>query len=202
MHCTADTFADYLAKCPTEIQVYAQLQPLSSYTWIITDKFNNKYSDVFITDSVGFWAIPVADLPAGLLTQYGGDYTLEVQGANCKPVKFKVASEYDRICFTLRGGTFEKTALGCDFTCQGISGATSTIITYGINDTEKVITYSPEMLASYGNAPMVQVYALVTGETDQYEIISVPVSQNFTDDVLTSITVANLPGVPGYIIVN
>ncbi len=199
MGCTIDTFHDYLAKCTSEITVYAQLSPLTTYSWIITDKFGNKYSREFDTDSNGFWEIDVVYLPEGLLSQYGGGYVLEVQGSNCKPVKFKIASEYDRIEFDLHGGNYEKNNLGCDFTCQGVSGSASTIITYTGED-EKIISYTAGMLSSYGNAPQVSVYSLVSGTT--YELIAAPVTQTFTDGVLTSITVDNLTGLTGYIIIS
>ena len=106
MNCNC-CFQDYLAKCNLSIQVYAQLSPLSDYIWIITDKFGNKYQGEFTTDSNGFWEIPVDELPSGLLTQYSGDFTLQVQDTSCKPVKFKVAQEYDCINITVKGGTYE-----------------------------------------------------------------------------------------------
>jgi len=201
MSCNS-AFTDFLAKCSTEIQVYAQLEPLTTYTWILTDKFSNKYAREFDTDSTGFWVIDIDYIPAGLLTQYGGTYYLEVNDANgCKPVKFKIAQEYDKIEFQLHGGTYEKNNLGCNFTCQGVSGALSTIANFtGV--TQKVITYTAAMLSNYGNAPTVQVYSLVAGETDVYEIISAPIQQSFTDGVLISITVGNLDTLTGYIIIN
>jgi hypothetical protein len=202
MQCVTDTFKDWLSNCQVTIDVFAQLEPLSTYTWVITDKFGRKYSAEFTTNSVGMWAIDVDDLPPGLLTQYGGDFVLEVEGANCKPVKFKVAQEYDRMLFTVKGGTHEKNQLGCEFTCTGISGVRSTIINYDIYDGTVVIPYTSEMLSDYGNAPTVQVYALVAGETDVYEIISAPVTHNYVAGVLTTITVSNLEGMEGYIILN
>ena len=201
MSCSTDTFTDYLAKCNEVITVFAQLSPLTTYTWVIIDKFGNEYAREFDTDSNGFWEIDIDYLPDGLLNQYGGGYVLEVRGSNCKPVKFKIASEYDRIAFELRGGTHEKNNLGCDFTCSGVSGALSTIVNYDEVDV-KVIAYTSEMLANYGNAPSVQVYALVTGETDVYELIAAPVEQSFTDGVLTTITVDGLTDLEGYIIIN
>jgi hypothetical protein len=117
MNCN-NCFQDYLAKCNLAIQVYAQLSPLSDYRWIITDKHGNKYQGEFTTDADGFWTIPVDELPSGLLTQYSGEFTLQVQDAGCKPVKFKVAQEYDCINFTIKGGNYEKDTLGCDFNCE------------------------------------------------------------------------------------
>lgn len=192
-------FTDYLAKCETSIDVYAQLSPLTSYTWIITDKHNRKYSAEFTTDGDGFWEIDVDDLPDGLLTEYGGTFILEVIDSGCKPVKFKAAGEYTKINFEIFGGTFPKATLGCSFECTGVSGSASTIVDYESVD-EKTITYTAGMLAAYGNAPQVSVYSLVSGTT--YELIAAPISQTFTGDVLTSISVGNLTGLTGYIIIS
>jgi hypothetical protein len=112
-------FTDWIARCEDDIQVFAQLEPSSDYTWIITDKFNNKYSGAFTTDEDGYWSIPVEELPAGLLTEYSGSFTLQVQDEGCKPVKFKIAQEYDCIDFTVKGGTMSKNNIGCDFTGRG-----------------------------------------------------------------------------------
>lgn len=108
-------FTDYIVQCPEEIQVYAQLQPTTMYTWVITDKFEHQFSGDFTTDEDGFWSIPVDELPAGLLNQFGGNFKLEVLDQACKPVKFKVAQEYNCIDFTVRGGTRVKDNLGCTF---------------------------------------------------------------------------------------
>lgn len=115
-------FTDYIAKCETELRVYAQLDPATEYTWVITDKFSKKYQGDFTTDADGFWSILVDELPAGLLTEYSGLFTLEVMDAGCKPVKFKVAQEYSCIDFTVKGGTYEKNTLGCDFACEEGAG--------------------------------------------------------------------------------
>lgn len=116
MNCNC-CFTDYIAKCNLAIQVYAQLAPLSDYIWIIKDKHGNLYQGEFTTDSDGFWEIPVDELPSGLLTQYSGEFTLLVQDSGCKPVKFKIAQEYNCINFTVKGGNYEKDTIGCDFNC-------------------------------------------------------------------------------------
>lgn len=112
-------FTDYIAKCNTSLQVYAQLAPLTDYTWVITDRFDHKYSGDFTTDADGFWSIPVDELPPGLLTEYSGQFTLEVMDGECKPVRMKIAQQYTCIDFTVKGGTYEKNTLGCDFACEG-----------------------------------------------------------------------------------
>lgn len=114
MECCA-CFKDYLAMCPEEIQVNAQLQPTTNYTWVITDKFDRQYSGTITTDEDGFWSIPVDELPAGLLTEHSGSFTLTVLDQACKPIKFKIAQEYTCINFEVKGGTREKSNLGCTF---------------------------------------------------------------------------------------
>jgi hypothetical protein len=108
-------FSDFIAKCNLQLQVFAQLTPLTDYRWIITDRRDKKFEGDFTTDADGFWTIPVDQLPPGLLTEYSGLFTLEVQDSGCMPVKFKVAQEYDCIEFEVKGGTYEKDNLGCEF---------------------------------------------------------------------------------------
>jgi len=121
-------FTDFLARCPEEIQVYAQLQPSTMYTWVITDKFGKQWSEEFTTDADGFWTIDVDDLPAGLLTEYSGDFKLQVLDQSCKPTKFKVAQEYTCINFNIVGGARIKNTLGCTFE-TAFSGVTFTSVT-------------------------------------------------------------------------
>lgn len=117
MSCTT-CFSDYLAKCNTAINVYARLEPNSAYLlykWVITDKFDNKYDGYFVTDADGFWEIPVSELPEGLLTQYSGNFKLEVFDAEDTPVRFLIAQEYDCIDFEIKGGTLVKDQIGIEF---------------------------------------------------------------------------------------
>lgn len=110
-------FEDYLVKCSTNINVFAKLQPATAYLWVITDKFERQYQGDFTTDADGFWVIPVADLPAGLLTEFSGEFKLQVYPTtdNCAPVKFQVSQITDCIVFGVRAGTREKDNLGCEF---------------------------------------------------------------------------------------
>jgi hypothetical protein len=198
MNCNC-CFQDFLAKCNLEIQVYAQLSPLSDYIWIITDKFGNKYQGEFTTDADGFWTIPVDELPSGMLTQYSGDFSLQVQDTGCKPVKFKVAQEYDCINFTVKGGTYEKAALGCDFSCSPPAGSQTTLVSF-TNDDEITITYTAELLAAHGNSPVIQVYHLISGST--YQLVDVGIQHVFSDGVLTSIVISNAGPATGYILIS
>lgn len=192
-------FQDYLAKCNLEIQVYAQLSPLTDYTWIITDKFGNKYQGEFTTDADGFWTIPVDELPPGLLNQYSGTFTLEVQDSGCKPAKFKVAQEYDCINFGIKGGTYEKNTLGCSFECSPAAGTQTTLIPF-TNDDEITITWTAGLLAAYGNSPMIQVYHETAPNT--FQLVDVTIEHVFTDGVLTSIVVTNAGPATGYILIS
>lgn len=192
-------FSDFLVKCTEEIQVYAQLSPLSDYTWIITDKFDKKYSGQFTTDADGFWTIPVDQLPPGLLTEYSGSFYLEVQDSGCKPVKFKVAQEYSCIDFVIKGGTYEKNTLGCDFSCSPAVGSQTALYPFEAED-EITIEWTSGLLAQHGNSPTVQVYHEISPNT--YQLVDVSVQHIFTDGVLTSIVVTNSGAATGYVLIS
>lgn len=192
-------FTDFIAKCNLQIQVYAQLSPLSDYRWIITDKFGKKYEGNFTTDSDGFWTIPVDELPSGLLTEFSGQFTLEVQDTGCKPVKFKVAQEYDCIDFTVKGGTYEKDTLGCNFTCSPAVGSQTGIFNFTDKD-EVTITWTAGLLAAFGNNPTVQVYHQISPGV--YQLVDVAIQQVFTLGVLTSIIISNGGVATGYALIS
>lgn len=198
MNCD-NCFVDFLAKCNLNIQVYAQLAPLSDYRWIITDKFGNKYQGEFTTDSNGFWEIPVDELPSGLLTQYSGEFTLQVQDNGCKPVKFKVAQEHDCINFIIRGGNYEKNTLGCDFSCTPAAGSQTQLFPFTDEDVI-TIPWTSELLAAFGNSPVIQVFHLISGTT--YQLVDVAIQQVFTDGVLMSIVVTNSGPATGYVLIS
>jgi hypothetical protein len=198
MNCNC-CFTDFVAKCNLSIQVYAQLAPLSEYTWIITDKFGNKYQGEFTTDSDGFWQIPVDQLPSGLLTQYSGEFTLQVQDSGCKPVKFKIAAEHDCINFTVKGGTYEKNTLGCDFSCTPAAGSQTSMVTF--EDAATVsITWTAGLLAAFGNSPSIQVYHETS--PDVFQLVDVEVNQVFSSGVLQSIEIDNGGIADGYVLIS
>lgn len=192
-------FTDYIAKCNTELTVYAQLAPLTDYTWIITDKFLKKYSGQFTTDADGFWSIPVDELPPGLLTEYSGLFTLEVQDTGCKPIKMKIAQEYSCIDFTVKGGTYEKNTLGCDFSCSPAVGSQTGLFPFTDEDVV-TIPWTSGLLAQYGNSPSVQTFHLISGTT--YQLVDVAIQHVFTDGVLTSVVVDNGGVQTGYILIS
>lgn len=198
MNCNC-CFVDYIAKCNLSLQVYAQLAPLTDFIWIIKDKHGNLYQGEFTTDSDGFWQIPVDQLPSGLLTQYSGEFTLQVQDSGCKPVKFKVAQEFDCINFTVKGGTYEKDTIGCDFSCTPAAGSQTQLFPF-TNDDEITITWTAGLLAAFGNSPVIQVFHLVSGTT--YQLVDVAIQEVFTDGVLTSIIVTNGGIATGYVLIS
>lgn len=191
-------FSDFIAKCNLHIQVYAQLAPLSDYIWIITDKFGNKYQGDFTTDSDGFWQIPVDQLPSGLLTQYSGEFTLQVQVIGCKPTKFKVAQEYDCINFTVKGGTYEKDTLGCNFTCA--AGSSQTSMVQFTDDATVTIPWTAGLLAAFGNSPSVQIYHETSPGV--FQLVDVEVSQVFSSGILQSIEINNAGPATGYALIS
>lgn len=115
MNCSC-CFTDTLAKCETEIRLHIVLPVYSAYRWVITDKFDNKYQGELAEHEDGGYSIPVADLPAGLLTQYSGTMKLEVfqdGEGSCATERFFIGAKTTCIEFDITGGTFEKNNLGC-----------------------------------------------------------------------------------------
>lgn len=192
-------FEDYVVKCNTQIQAYLQLSPLTSYTWVITDKFDHRYEGDFTTDSDGFWVIPVSDLPPGLLTEYSGSFTLHVHDAGCKPIKFKAAQQFDCVQFTVKGGTYEKNTLGCDFSCSPAAGTQTQLVPF-TDDQEITIPWTAGLLASFGNSPLIQVYHETSPNV--YQLVDVSIEHVFTDGVLTSVVVDNGGIATGYILLS
>jgi hypothetical protein len=192
-------FTDFIAKCNTAITVYAQLSPLTQYTWVITDKFGKKYQGEFTTNSDGFWTIPVDELPAGLLTEYSGQFSLEVMDSGCKPVRMKIAQEYTCIDFVVKGGTYEKDTLGCDFSCTPVAGDQNLLVDF---EDEDVITieWTSGLLASFGSSPSIQIYHLVSPNV--YQLVDVAVQTVFTDGILTSIIITNSGPADGYVLIS
>lgn len=110
-------FTDYLSNCGTTLTINTILHSTANYKWVITDKFDQKYSGDVISNADGGIVIQTSELPDGFLNNYAGDFKLEIQDATCKPIKFLIASEYDCIGFTVKGGTFVKDEIGCFVDC-------------------------------------------------------------------------------------
>jgi len=134
-----------------------------------------------------------------MLTQYSGDFTLQVQDNGCKPVKFKVAQEYNCINFTIKGGTYEKDTLGCDFSCTPVAGDQNLLLPFTDEDVV-TIEWTSGLLASFGSSPSIQVYHLISGST--YQLVDVAVQTVFTDGILTSIVVENAGPATGYLLIS
>lgn len=201
MECQSTCFKDYLVRCVDQINVYAQLTPLTAHIWVITDKFGNQNQGNFTTNQDGFWLIDVADLPPGMLTEFSGEFKLQVYGDECKPVKFKVAQEYDCITFRIHGGNRIKDSLGCAFTCLGDGGDQAALFPFD-GEEQYVIAWTPFMASRYGQDPVVQVYEEVGLDTGIYELAIVNITTEGGVYGLTGILI-EMGGVhSGYIVVS
>lgn len=192
-------FTDYIAKCNTELTVYGQLAPLTDYTWVIIDKFSKEYSGEFTTDADGFWSIPVDELPAGLLTEYSGLFTLKVMDSGCKPVRMKIAQQYDCIDFVVKGGTYEKDTLGCDFSCSPATGSQTGIFPFTSASTFD-IEWTTALRNAFGNNPSVQIYHEIAPDT--YQLVDVSVQQLFDSGLLQEIQISNGGVASGYALIS
>lgn len=117
--CT-NCFTDYIVQCNETINVFAKLAPNETFKWVITDKFDHQYEGEFTTDVNGFWQIDVDDLPEGLLTDYSGNFKLQVYPNEAyyscdEPISFQIAQTFDCITFNVRGGNRTKANIGCEF---------------------------------------------------------------------------------------
>lgn len=109
-------YTDYVCHCiPYDdvIIINTRLTPGDTITWVLTDKFDNDYSGEVQVESDGTVHIPVAGLPDGLLTQFGGVFKLRLQDGDCAPMTFPMTAMYDCIELTVKGGNHHKNTVGC-----------------------------------------------------------------------------------------
>lgn len=106
-------FRDFITSCPDGLLVNAHLTPNKNYQWLIEDKFDKQYAGPLTTDANGSFIIPVASLPAGLLTPFGGVFALQVlELYTAAPVQLGMKAFYDSIYFHVEGGSLVKENLG------------------------------------------------------------------------------------------
>lgn len=114
MECSA-IFEDYLSNCISPIEVNGNFPPGVLLKWVLTAPNGNEYFGEGIPDANGMLSIPLADIPAGLLTQYGGTFFLQFFDTpyQCRKVNFVIGKEVDAIAFTIKAGNNQKPNLGC-----------------------------------------------------------------------------------------
>lgn len=119
-------FEDYICKCVpygSTITLNSFLTPLHEYTYVITDKFANKYTGTAISDNLGHLEINTADVPEGFFTEFSGHFKLEIMDSDkCTPINFLMVGEYGCVEFDVVGGTTDKDFLGCEIPDVSISG--------------------------------------------------------------------------------
>lgn len=117
INCTP-CFSDWISCGIETIIVAATLAAETDYKWVLTNK-ESKYSGTATTDVDGKFTIPVADLPAGLLNPYAGEFILEVFTADDYCIRATwndsaYCTPYDCINFDVRNGGNAKNTLGCE----------------------------------------------------------------------------------------
>lgn len=109
-------FTDWVCKCVpygSTITVHSPL-PLGNYTAVLTDHFDNKYSVPFTIYDIGSFEINTGDFPDGFFSEHGGVKKLEVLAADgCTSIKIPMLSEYSCIEIEVKGGTMDKSEIGC-----------------------------------------------------------------------------------------
>lgn len=193
-------FTDTLAKCEEYVKLNIILPVYGAYRWVITDKFGHKYEGELNDEQT----IPVADLPAGLLTQYSGTFKLEIfesGDAACLPVQFFVAGKYTCIDFEITPGNFQKNNLGCEIEepspSSGSQEYVATLTTVGAGDPAADVVFNNLGGAIVWNHESTGVYSatsnglFVPGRTFVEGILAGNV-QSVTVDVITFNTVVDL----------
>lgn len=117
MGCTS-CYEDWLCKClpyDSTITINTNL-PVGNYKVVITDHAGNKFqTDVSVYDQ-GSFELNIADFPEGLFSGPGNTVKIEVMAADgCTPIKIPILSEYDCIEAEIKGGTMDKSNIGCFF---------------------------------------------------------------------------------------
>lgn len=198
MSCS-EVFRDFLARCPDRIRLHiiVPVLPYAGYSWIITDKFGSQYTGTLLQDDDGYF-IDIDDLPAGLLNEYAGTFTLEVlrNDQECKPLPFLIAKYHDKIEFHVEPGNRIKDNLGCEIDCEVAPIGGSVLYPFTDEDTV-VIPWTANMITLFGSAPSVQVYHEVTEGV--FQLVSVGVQM---DSPLTQIIITNAGEATGYVIIS
>lgn len=159
------------------------MQPGDPYTWIVIDKFENRYSGSLTVELDGTVEIPIAGLPDGLLNQFGGTFKIQLMDPDgCDAIKFPLAQMYDCIEIDVRGGSQEKNTIGCSMGEAG-GGVQNGIVQFVSTD-EVEIDWS-QFINTFGNYPLIQVYQLDDFDPNIYNLISVEITQ--TRNVITGI---------------
>jgi hypothetical protein len=110
-------FEDYICKCVPydEVIVIRTNVDEGIYTFIITDSSGRKFTGPATRTGSGSLEIAIADLPEGLLTEFSGDFSIQIfnEEACNTPVALPLVKEYDCISLSIVGGTIEKNTIGC-----------------------------------------------------------------------------------------
>lgn len=198
MSCS-EVFRDFLVKCSDRIRlnIILPILPYAAYSWLITDKFGNQFTGTLLQDDDGYF-IDLEDLPAGLLTEFSGDFVVKIlrNDLECKPTPLLVAKYYDSIEFCVRPGSREKDYLGCKVDCEVAPIGGSVMIPFEDQDIV-VIPWTSNMQTLFGDTPIVQVYHEISSGV--YQLVSVAVEM---DSPLTSVTITNAGPATGYVIIN
>jgi hypothetical protein len=194
-------FLDYISNCNDAIKVNALLIPARPYTWVVTDKFGKEYSGESISDGEGFISIAVTSLPDGFLTEFSGEFKLEIYEDVCRKAEFKMAKMYDSIRFTVGGGTRIKDNLGCDFTCDtgGSSAPNSAVFPFDAA-ANITIPWTNFLKSLYGGTPTVQVYQEISPGV--YQLANVAVTMVGGPYDLNEIDIDNGGPASGYVLIN
>lgn len=111
-------FEDYVCKCIpyNDVLTINTFVPAGTYTFLITDKFGNKYTGDATRNADGTLEIAIAHLPDGLINPFSGQFTIQIfDNETCNsPVPLPLVRNYDCITIEAVGGNSDKSNIGCE----------------------------------------------------------------------------------------
>jgi len=108
-------FKDYVIGSPTEVDINVILEPLTTYTWELSDGYGNYYYQDFTTDANGAGLLDMSILPAGFANPTQAPLTIRVKTDidDCAHVLLPIVQNFDCIEMSFRQGLNGKDFVAC-----------------------------------------------------------------------------------------
>lgn len=175
--CCDECYKDYVSACVENVVVFADLEPLKGFEWVLTDSFDNVYVIPFTSDEGGSATIDLSALPEGFANPAQGPLfiQLRVSAADCECLDMFLDPTdvgYSCIELTFKGGTANKDFIGCRARTLAEWSWSATDPKAEIEaGTFEFIPQGSSMLSSYSDSIIADVHLM---PARQYVIIRVP----------------------------
>jgi hypothetical protein len=196
-------YEDFLCKCTpynSAVVINTSIED-GDYIVRLTDSNGNMFDADAVKVEAGL-EFNVAAFPEGFFSGQGNQFNLEVFRTDitgkCASVKIPMVSYVDCITISVKGGSIDKSEIGCVLSCMPSAAQQSALVTF--EDQETVTIPWAGYLATYGNNPLIQVYHLVS--PDVYQLASISIQTNYINGVLDNIVIDNGGSASGYVVIS